>query len=784
MQISNQMVTRQLNDSQAKVAAGDIGPVFIKERVSGNQATVLFKGQEFSAKFEGGVPSSDRMVAEVLGMPEKGKLVLKEYAQPASTKAETQSVDARLVKAGFNPADQPVLKDAVKIFDSKGLSLTKEDVATLNKFVTENPGTIPEKLEAVKVLAQKNLPVTTNHLNAIHSALHGPDLKDALLELSGEIKFEVPQSRSKSSSVLVSKGAGIIDIGQIVHHVRDGKFSAQDVEALMTRLDPKGSADIQQLKQDIAKALQIYAAGMERTRKSDNPQAIVDGQKLQKIAAAKLRESLERLAAQLNNTTQKQNLDDRLKILHASLKDAQKEPALTKTLDIVGKALADFAGDQCLVQINNSFEKASQLADQGRELAARRMVADAVNQLEKEYPSLQRSGEPLSLTEAEQYAINESLQSLTLQSKTLLVTEISKKLSQLAIDFKKVKQEITKSLDHVSLMLDKGGSKVNANQSLDAAINKLDNAILKSNFMLYTDMLTEKKMLNASSRLAEARNLLAKGEISQASLLVKEVKTTLDQIIYKPSNTRVQHFVTEQSLLNSSSTLEDQLAYGIKQAVRPMPDQDYSARQVFESLKRLGLTHENDAANSLVFGSKVDQDELNQNVKAKLIQMAAQDAEGQAKAESALANLTGQQLLNKQDPSGMQNLFMQLPFLLNQKMENIKVFINSQKSGEKIDWENCSLYFVLETKKLGEVGIHVTAQNKNITIAFNSKKDDLDKVLEPMTQLSKERLEEIGYKLEALRAKKTESEVGSTVSEETTSELTPAFTEKGYDFTI
>jgi hypothetical protein len=783
MQITNQMVTRQMNDSQAKVAAGDIGPVFIKERVSGNQATVLFKGQEFSAKFEGAVPSSDRMLAEVVGMPEKGKLVLKEYAQPPGAKADNQSIDGRLVKAGFDPADQPALKDAVKIFDDKGLSLSKEDLATLNKFITENPGTIPEKLEAVKVLAQKNLPVTINHLNAIHTALHGPDLKDALRELSGDIKFDAPQARSNPSSVYVPKGSRGIDIDQILQRIRDGKLSAQDVEALVARLEPKGSAEIEQLKQDITKALQIYAAGAERIQKSGNPQSIADGQKLQKIAAAKLREALERLAAQLNKTTQKQNLDDHLRNLHSSLKDAQKEPSLIKSLDIVGKALADFAGDQDLTQIKNSFEKASQLANQGRELAARRMVADAVNLLENEYPSLQKSGEPLSLTEAEQYAINESLQSLTLQSKTLLVTEISKKLSQLAIDFKKVKQEITKSLDHVSLMLDKGGSKVNANQTLDAAINKLDNAILKSNFMLYTDMLTEKKMLNASSRLAEARNLLAKGEISQASLLVKEVKTTLDQIIYKPSNTRVQHFVTEQSLLKSG-TLEEQLAYGIKQAVRPMPDQEYSARQVFESLRRLGLTHENDAANSLVFGSKGDQDELNQNVKARLIQMAAQDAEGQGKAEQALANLTGQQLLNKQDPSGMQNLFMQMPFLLNQKMENIKVFINSQKSGEKIDWENCSLYFVLETKKLGEVGIHVTAQNKNISIAFNSKKDDLDKMLEPMTQLSKERLEEIGYKLEALKAKKTESVLGSTESEEPASVLTPAFTEKGYDFTI
>ncbi|WP_423408239.1 hypothetical protein AABM38_21740 [Heyndrickxia sp. MSNUG] len=785
MQITNQMVSKQMNDSQNRISTGDVGPVLIKDRKSGNAANVLFKGQEFSAEFEGTVPSADRMLAEVVGMPEKGKLLLKEASSVAAAKStDTQSYDARLAKAGIDPYN-PDLKSALKIFDAKGISLKNEELVTLQKFMTETPGTISEKLEAVNVLAQKNLPVTSNHLNAIHTALHGSDLKDTLGELAGEIKFDARGSQPNLSSTDIPANSAPKNIEQILQQVKNGDYSPKDIEAILRRLDSSNIPEMEQLKHEIAKALQIHAAGTERIKQGTNAQAIADGQKLQKIAAAKLRESLERLSAQLKNRLENHAPDDNLLKLHSLLKDVQKEASLTQIIDSIGKAMNDFTANKNidLTQLKASFEKASQLADQGRELAARKVLAEAVNQLEKEHPSLQKSGEQLSLTEAEQYAINESLQSLSLQSKSILVTEITKKLSQLAIDFKKVKQEITKSLDHVSLMLDKGGSKVNANQTLDAAINKLDNAILKGNFMLYTDMLTEKKMLNASSRLTEARNLLAKGDFSQASLIVKEVKTTLDQIIYKPSNTRVQHFVSEQSMLNSPKTLEEQLAYGVRQAVRPMPDQDYSARQVFESLKRLGLTHENDAANSLVFGTKGEQDDLNQNLKAKLIQMA-RDSEGHPKVEQALANITGQQLLNKQDASGMQNLFMQMPFLLNQNMENIKVFINSQKSGDKIDWENCSMYFVLDSKKLGEVGIHVTAQNRNISITFNSKKDGLDQMLEPMTEISKERLQEIGYKLEALKAKKPSQEAEKVATDHQTAKLTPAFTEKGYNFTI
>jgi len=786
MQITNQIVSKQMNDSQARISTGDVGQVLIKDRQSGNAANVLFKGQVFSAEFEGTVPSADRMLAEVVGMPEKGKLLLKEASPVVASKTtETQSLDARLVKAGIDPAANTDLKNAIKIFDAKGISLNNEDLVTLQKFMTETPGTISEKLEAVNVLVQKNLPVTSTHLNAIHTALNGSELKDALGELAGEIKFDARGSQPNSSSTDLSANSAPKNIEQILQQVKNGDYSPKDIEAILRRLDSSNSPELDHLKQEMAKALQIHAAGTERIKQGANAQAIADGQKLQKIAAAKLSESLERLSAQLKNTPENHSPDENLLKIHSLLKNVQKEASLAKVLDLTGKAINDFTANEKidLAQLQTSFEKATKLADQGRELAARKVLAEAVNQLEKEHPSLQKTGEQLSLTDAEQYAINESLQSMSLQSKSILVTEITKKLSQLAIDFKKVKQEITKGLDHVSLMLDKAGSKVNANQTLDAAINKLDNAILKGNFMLYTDMLTEKKMLNASSRLAEARNLLAKGNFSQVSLIVKEVKTTLDQIIYKPSNTRVQHFVAEQSLLNSPKTLEEQLAYGVRQAVRPMPDQDYSARQVFESLKRLGLTHENDAANSLVFGTKGEQDDLNQNLKAKLIQMA-RDSEGHPKVEQALANITGQQLLNKQDSTGMQNLFMQMPFLLNQEMENIKVFINSQKSGDKIDWENCSLYFVLDSKKLGEVGIHVTAQNRNISITFNSKKGGLDQMLEPMTEISKERLQEIGYKLEALKANKPSQEAVKETTDHQTVKLTPAFTEKGYNFTI
>ena len=81
---------------------------------------------------------------------------------------------------------------------------------------------------------------------------------------------------------------------------------------------------------------------------------------------------------------------------------------------------------------------------------------------------------------------------------------------------------------------------------LEATISKLDNAILKSDMMLFTDMKTEKQLMNASTQLAEAKKLLAKGDHVQAGKIVSEVKTLVDKLMFKPSEQKIIHFVDKE----------------------------------------------------------------------------------------------------------------------------------------------------------------------------------------------------------------------------------------------
>jgi hypothetical protein len=124
---------------------------------------------------------------------------------------------------------------------------------------------------------------------------------------------------------------------------------------------------------------------------------------------------------------------------------------------------------------------------------------------------------------------------------------------------------------------------------------------------------------------------------------------------------------------------------------------------------------------------------------------------------------------------------MQLPILLNKQVENVKVYVNSQKKGEKIDWENCNLTFLLETKKLGAVGITISAVNRNLSITFKNNLDDLQAKIQPLTDVTKEHLQEIGYQVGAIQIRPL-SEKQTT--EEKAVPMRAAFTEKGYDFTI
>ena len=157
--------------------------------------------------------------------------------------------------------------------------------------------------------------------------------------------------------------------------------------------------------------------------------------------------------------------------------------------------------------------------------------------------------------------MNEQLQALNLSSKDILVTRISQKLAQVTADFRNLKRDLTRNLNQVehSLNTFKNNGAPQAKQVLEATITKLDHAILKSDMMLFTDMKTEKQLLQASSQLAEAKKLLAKGQHVEAGKIVHEMKSLIEKVVFQPSQQKIVHYVKGESLTLNQSAPEQQL---------------------------------------------------------------------------------------------------------------------------------------------------------------------------------------------------------------------------------
>jgi hypothetical protein len=578
----------------------------------------------------------------------------------------------------------------------------------------------------------------------------------------------------------------------------------EQVEKAVAVKEQKPQADlletIQQVKQTIDKAETIEAAIREIRQQlhrfpdknivTQLTKAMFEAVKLDKSGREQLLTSLTNLEnEQIKDITNEKEISNQhvYDAVRKAIKTLQREANLEKAFDFIKTETMPRLNKETELgkKLTDSFTKALQLQENGRELAARQTMLETLTEIETSL-SLVVNEETDPPTSLDNLFDSEWQTSIQLQTKDIIVQTITKKMSQVAIDFKNIKRDIMRNLETISQLIEKykQSAQPQAKQLLETTIKQLDNAILKSDMMLFADMITEKQLMKASSQLAEARKRLNKGDYSGAQKIVKEVKDVLAKMQFKPSDVKVKHFVANESLKFAGSSKE--FLAQMNKTVQPFALEP-SARQMFETIRRLGLTHDYEVAESLVF--KGNNEEVpQQNMKAMFLKLAQSGNEQVAQqAEQALNNLTGQQLLNKFDAgANVQSFFFTLPLLLQNEVRSIKVYVNSRKDGERIDWENCSLYFLLETKKLGDIGILLNANERNLSITFRNDKEDFAEKIQPLMDVAKERLEEIGYRVTGVNVTKLSKE-NMPMKESKPISQAPSyatFTEKGYDFTI
>lgn len=665
---------------------GDVLQVNIKDKMNGQNAIVSAKGTDTMVKFEGEVPNESKVSVEITGKSAEGVITVK-VVDPNTTQVpatqQKQSLEGKL-------------EEIIRSFTAKGIPVTKENIASIRKYLTNGEGTAEEKQKTLQAMAQKQIPISDATIKSVHEALHGNKvsitLETILNMLKSSFDMKVDQTNVYAKSE-IGKTTQFLDV----------------------QLD---DADLKELiKSQLSKNLSEAVAG--EVNEEESPE-------------------LAKSQNEIKNTHFEQTNSPQLKHPHNQDSEVNHTP----------------------------FEE---------------MNKETISQTSVDEPNLANIEADLTIGD---------FPSIKSDSIKLIVTEITKKMSQMAIDFKGLKQDITRNLDNVNKMLENRTMPPQANlkQVLESTIHKLDNAILKGDFLLYTDMATEKKLLTASSQLADAKKLLAKGEASEANKIVKEVKSMMEQLEFKPSDVKMKHFVMGKIGFEESSPIK-QLTNSFEKVVQPFPNNEASPRHMYEAISKLGLSNEREVAYSLLSKAGIPANEQQaDNIKNILLKMMkSDDLKNQHKqqVEQAVNSISGQQLLSKQTSTGEQSFFFQMPYMVEKQVENIKIYVNSRNEGDKLDWENCSIYFVLQTKKLGEVGVLMSSSEKNVSLTFKSDKDSLSDKVAGFTEISQERFKEIGYNLNQMKVRPLEEQNDVIAQEDTTVKSKSIENEnKGYDITV
>jgi hypothetical protein len=810
---------------------GDIYHALVKERLPGNEALLQIKGQEVKVKFEGEVPLQNR-IAIVVNDTKESVIGVKSIPLPAELLSK-EKIDTNTLLRNL-PANEQT-KSAVNLLLQKGVPIDKETLQAIKAFMDLQNGTVQQKLETLSMMVKKDLKLSDIQLKSVHEAMHSKSFAQSLQSLlkdidpefgknpandrrTAEVKNQAPISEGKSQ--LLKKAAlqrvqeAILLIEKNVKHQPEKVQALQAIKAELTETG-KVELAVQQVRDAFPSEVRQVPGVTNKLSdavKLEQSIRVIESKPIPGLSGSEgevpdpsSKPVLETMYPKTTVGVQSPEIQKLGQVLlEAQTKNEMKTPSVL--LEAVNKAItavkkeADFG--QVLKQVSGlpngeeslspehkrvldaSLSHAETLEENGKELKARQELLHSLTRIHQETMPKHES-KPFAPSVGDTYHIQEELlSSLPIQSKNLMVERISKKLSQVAIDFKNVKNDLTKSLHMVEQLIQQHKSRavVSAKPLLEATIKKLDQAILRSDVMLYADMKTEKKLLTASTQLAEAKKLLAKGAYAEANKIVSSIKSDVDKLIFKPSDVRVKHYVSEEMNKLEQLPMIKRGAQQIEHAMQALK-QEPTARNSFEYMRTLGLTHDADHAHHLVSPDKT-REPLPSSLKDMLMKLSHhEDGQAASKVEGLLSNVTGQQLLSKNDSNGLQNLMFTLPLLLQDKMENIKVFINSKNDHQKIDWENCSLFFLFETKKLGEVGIALTSSDRTLSIQVKNDMEGFKERMEPISQLAKERLEKIGYtigKIQFTPLHKKEHAQREPLSER----KQPAITEKGYDFSI
>jgi DNA-binding FrmR family transcriptional regulator len=361
-------------------------------------------------------------------------------------------------------------------------------------------------------------------------------------------------------------------------------------------------------------------------------------------------------------------------------------------------------------------------------------------------------------TEGERLSAYANIQSADFERVSNYIPE---HLHDVASEFKQMKNEVITNIDRMCQFLN--GKVPHAasyvQRIIEPTIEMINRLVSKGEFALFSDMEFEHNVLKISGQLQSIKDMLENGKTEEAIHTFQSIRGDLEKLNWQPSYMKVERFfskkVSEGAMQNPFERYGD-----------AWKSNSLTGRGVQEWVRGMGMNYERDALEWLKQRSVVNpfsdlgpqlSSSLNRqptNIKSMVMEqlnMGNLTPRAREVLEQTLSNLTGQQLLSKPQPDmPQQSMYIQLPLPWEQGMQSVQMHINARNNSGQMDWENCNLFFYLNTPKFGDMGIGVTVVNRDMSLRIMNDNTNVKDVLAPYIPSLEQQLQGLGYRVNGI----------------------------------
>ncbi|MCT4634580.1 MAG: hypothetical protein N4A76_17845 [Firmicutes bacterium] len=602
---------------------------------------------------------------------------------------------------GGNMANDDLGK-IVKDLKSQGINPSPSEIDEIKQYVEKSTASVEDKSDVVKLAYDKDIEITEGNLSKIEEAVNSPYPSDN----PGEI--------SQADSVEKS-----------IAEVKEMDIPQELKDKIISLMSDNGMTFDQVLKVDII----VNEGSLLVDLEMDELMEIYKGFIKKPVSLLQLISSKNMSIEEMFNLDGKENPE--IKGLQVLVERLHVE--ITTSVSSSG----EFSLEDLEAELDNLIESVGQESDK----------LDAINDV------------------FEVFTNEEFLTAMIgIESRNTLITEVTEKIAEVTDKFNDFKSDFLKTLRDINYRIDNGQiTKSEVVDGLNDQIDKLDKLILKSEVNLYLDMKSEKKLLVMSKDLLNARNLMSEGKVSEAKKIVVSVEETMVKMKFKPSNKKIVHNLNRKALFSSDKYLSEKQYL---KNISKLGSGSKSPRMLLEKLRTMGLNNGFEVDEFI--NSKRNQEEnYEKNFKNVLLenknntQLSMEKISGILKT---LNNISGQQMINKGGaPGENQTMMFNIPVDVMNQQKEMKVYINSKKENQKLDWENFSMYLAIDLPVFGNTGIKISAINRDMKISIKNDRDDIEIIKDALVDSFKEDLKEIGYNIVSVNIGKLSEKEGEAM---------------------